>query len=495
MITLSLAKKLTLISAAMLVFCSFSTAWLYYHNRTRYSDAMIQNLSHNLAETIVQLLPLVNNEGYKPETLKLLFDRMMDYNPSVEVYLLDINGNIIADAAPSGSIKNKKVNLKYVSDFLNGKTFPLYGTDPKNPNEMTIFSAAPVKLGKQLKGYVYIILEGENYNHLENDALDYSVRNSMSWSVLIIILCGLAIGAIAFNIVTKPIRKLTGLVSFYHDKSINDIQHLSEIEVPSGKDEVSILKKAFIEMATKISTQWKILDLKEKQRREFVANISHDLRTPLMSIQGYIETLNYKYEKLSVAERKRYLNIALNQSIKVGGLAQQLFDLARLEHGSVVPNFESFSLTDLIQDVIQKFELEFKKREITFKIQLASDLNMIKADMFMVERILTNLIDNAVKHTPPDGLITLRVKKSESEMIVECEDNGMGIPDDLRKTLFERPSLSKTNRRDNGGLGLILVRRMLQLHGGDIKLLDTTCTCFQFTLPLIPCEKAFFDNI
>lgn len=489
MINLSLAKKLTLISALMLLFCSFSTAWLYYHNRTRYSDAMIQNLSHNLAYTIVQLLPLVNNNGYNPETLKLLFDRMMDYNPSVEVYLIDTKGKIIADAAPVGSIKNRNINLKFVSEFLNGKNLPLYGTNPKNPDVLTVFSVAPVKLGNQIKGYIYIILEGEKYNHLDNDALDYSVKNSMSWSALIIILCCLIIGAIAFNIVTKPIKNLTKLVSFDNEKNTIDINKLSEIEVPTGNDEVSILKKSFIEMATKISTQWEILDLKEKQRREFVANISHDLRTPLMSIQGYIETLNYKYEKLSVAERKRYIKIALNQSIKVGGLAQQLFDLARLEHGSIEPNYEHFSLTDLIQDVIQKFELEFKNREVRSRIQLTSSLNIIIADMFMVERILTNLIDNALKHTPPNGLITLRVRKLASEMIVECEDTGSGISNDLKKTLFERPSLSKSNRRDNGGLGLVLVRRMIQLHGGDIKLLNTPYTCFQFSLPLIPNAK------
>ena len=172
---------------------------------------------------------------------------------------------------------------------------------------------------------------------------------------------------------------------------------------------MSELQNAFIDMAQRIVAQVQTLELKDQQRREFVANISHDLRTPLMSIQGYLETLAVKAGSLTEAERSRYLQIALTQSEKVGMLAQQLFELARLEHGVVTPQYERFSLPDLVQDVIQKFELALDKSSLHLQVDIASGLPMIDAAMSLLARVLTNLVYNDSRHTPSGGNITLRI--------------------------------------------------------------------------------------
>lgn len=113
-------------------------------------------------------------------------------------------------------------------------------------------------------------------------------------------------------------------------------------------------------MAKRIAEQWKTLAEQDQQRREFIANISHDLRTPLTSLHGYLETLSVKSSSLSDAERKRYLDIALAQSLKVGRLAQELFELARLEYGVVKPQKERMSFSELLQDIFQSLSLRLK---------------------------------------------------------------------------------------------------------------------------------------
>lgn len=476
---LSLTQRLTLVFALMLVISSALILVIQDQNRKQYSDAMMQNLSRNLASSIAKSSVLMNAEGTARPALKQLFGQMMSYNPSVEVYLLDTQGRILANDAPVGHLHRQQIDVRSVQKLLQGAALPVYGDDPRSLADKKVFSAAPIQDGNRTLGYLYVILQGENYQQLQQGVLTSVLRSSMLWSVVVIILCGLIAGGCAYYWVTRPVRKLTQQVVSREDA----LEHFAALPYSTSQDEVAQLHNAFIDMAKRIAMQVQALELKDQQRREFVANISHDLRTPLMSIQGYLETLSVKANSLTDAERSRYLQIALTQSEKVGMLAQQLFELARLEHGVVTPQCERFSLPDLVQDVLQKFELPFDNAQLQFHVDIQPGLPMIDADMSMIERVLTNLIDNAIRHTPLGGNITLRIWNQDQKVLLELEDSGPGISYELSQTLFERPSIIDTNRRDNGGLGLVIVRRMLQLHRGDIVLKKAPGACFQLFVP------------
>ncbi len=194
--------------------------------------------------------------------------------------------------------------------------------------------------------------------------------------------------------------------------------------------------------------------------------------------------LSVKDASLSIEERRRYLGIALDQSRKVGGLAQSLLELVRLEHGFVVPVVERFSLTDLVQDIFQKFELSAEAKAVTLTPNFAPSIPGVHADLGLIERVLTNLLDNALRHTPADGEVKVSLLPKGRFVEVTVSDSGPGIAPELREGLFLRPFNIGGARRD-GGLGLRIVHQILQLHGHRIELLDVPGqgATFKFALP------------
>lgn len=214
-----------------------------------------------------------------------------------------------------------------------------------------------------------------------------------------------------------------------------------------------------------------------------VANISHDLRTPLTSLHGYLETLSLKADVLTREERQRYLDIALAQSAKVGSLAQALFELARLEHGMVQAVPENFSMVDLAQDVLEKFALPAEAKGLHLRAGVPPTLPAVTADLGMIERVLTNLLDNAIRHTPTGGTVEVDMAADDGTVVVTVSDSGPGIPPALRESIFHRPFPSGGAHR-GGGLGLLVVQRMLQLNGSEIRLIDSAIgATLRFALP------------
>ena len=281
--------------------------------------------------------------GPDPQAVHTLFDQLMAVNPSVEVYLLDKQGAIIGNAAPAGHLKRQRVALPPLQALLGGAPMPVYGDDPRSADERKVFSVAPLKVDGRIEGYLYVVLLGEEYTALASNAQFNSAVRMALWTSGLMVLFSLLAGGFAFYWVTRPIRRLTRQVSALDSGGIEAVQAYAALPaVRAGRDEVSQLQQAFHRMAQRLAEQWQTLAQQDRLRREFIANVSHDLRTPLTSLHGYLETLSVKAATLSEADRRRYLEIALAQSRKVGKLAQELFELARLEYGVVKPQKEPF---------------------------------------------------------------------------------------------------------------------------------------------------------
>ncbi|WP_179588610.1 sensor histidine kinase [Pigmentiphaga litoralis] len=486
---LSLSQRLSVAFAVLLLISCSVSAVLQMRANTQHEQETVQRLSAGLAGHIASNSELMDRSGWKPQAVRDLFNKLMAVNPSVEVYLLDRDGQVVASGAPR-RLRRDQVDLAPIRQLLAGHALPLFGDDPRSPSGRKVFSAAPLKVGDEDMGYVYVVLLGQAHDMLAADVAASSVLRTTLWSLAVAGFGILFAGLIAFRLITRPLRSLTDTVRHFD----TDGAALAALAPPGAvadvdkeKDDIVILRQAFAQMAQRLAEQWRQLTRQDQQRREMVANISHDLRTPLTSLHGYLETLAVKGDSLDATERRRYLDIALGQSRKVGRLAQELFELARLESGTVQPEPETFSLPELVQDVLQKCELAAEARDQHLVADFAQDLPPVHADLGMIERVLTNLLDNAIRHSPAGGRIEVVLRKGTAGVDVEVSDTGPGIPAAARDSLFLRPSsLGGSARRDGGGLGLVIVHRILQLHHSDIRLIDVPAKGAVFHFSLSP---------
>jgi len=225
----------------------------------------------------------------------------------------------------------------------------------------------------------------------------------------------------------------------------------------------------------------------DRLRRDLVANVSHDLRTPMASVHGYLETLLLKESTLTPEDKRRYLEVALKHSAALGTMVAELFDLAKLDAREVDIHLEPFSLCELGQDVLQRFELSAASRGVALEGVLSPSLPMVSADIRLIERVLVNLIENAVHHTPNGGRVSLVCHPDGEAVLVQVSDTGPGIPAVELPHIFERfyrAPVAAAQSTEGAGLGLAIAKRILDLHGSTLSVRSDpgAGACFSFTL-------------
>ena len=230
-------------------------------------------------------------------------------------------------------------------------------------------------------------------------------------------------------------------------------------------------------------------DLKQVDnlRRDLIANVSHDLRTPLSVMHGYVETLIMKDDTLSSAKRLEYMEIVLKNTDKLKRLVSDLFQLSKLEARQVELKVEPFSVTELLQDVSGKYALLATEKKIEFSWNQAASVAMVEADLGLIDRVLQNLIDNAFKFTPEKGEVTVSVLEKDEGVEVKVANSGSFIEENEIPQLFDRYYKSRQAVKDgSSGLGLAIVKNILDLHHSVIHVHSQKQhgTSFGFALPV-----------
>ena len=299
---------------------------------------------------------------------------------------------------------------------------------------------------------------------------------------------GLLAGLFFFRLLTRRLRVLATAMEGFRRRHFS-VAAARSPEDDRSADEIDRLSRTFDAMAERIGEQLEALERKDALRREMVAQVSHDLRTPLASLRGYLETLTLKAESLPQEERDEYLNAALSQSEALSRLVNALFELAKLDACEAPPQREPFNIAELVQDVIQKYQPGAKQQRIQLDYARDGESIWVNADIGLMERVFDNLIENALQHTPAGGEVAVTLRTDNTSLHVAIRDTGKGITEQDLPRVFDRFYRGKRSGGGKGhvGLGLAIVKRVLELHGiaATIDSAPDSGTTIGFDMPLV----------
>jgi len=330
-------------------------------------------------------------------------------------------------------------------------------------------------------GYIYVILRGEEFDSVADRIRESHILTLAVQGVLLSLIAAGSIGLVALGFVTKKLRRLTRTAL-----ALKEGDYSQRMTITSN-DELDDLGRAFNSMADTLAQHVGELQRTDSLRRELIANVSHDLRTPLASMQGYLETVLMKDTNLTVEERRNYLEVIFGSTERLSRLVQELFELSKLEARQTQIHAEPFSLSELANDLVQKFAPIAEKKQVKLMSRFQENLPMVEADIGLIERVLQNLLDNAVAHTDAGGEVHITLERQGDRVRVHLEDTGVGIPASDLPFVFERFYQARTKGKTGGaGLGLAIVKKILEAHGESINVESQVGkgTRFKFELPL-----------
>lgn len=304
---------------------------------------------------------------------------------------------------------------------------------------------------------------------------------------------------LVFNLLTRRLRVLAEEMESFRASNFSLPRRIAW-SCPDG-DEIDRLACSFSDLSDHIARQIAQLEGLDAQRRELLANVSHDLRTPLTLMQGYLETMLLRRGEMTAAEERACLEVAARHAERLGRLVADLFELTKLDGQSGQVQGEAFSVAELVQDVAQKFQQPASARGVGVRLAIDAGVSAVVGDIGLIERALENLVENALRHTPAGGQVTLQVEASAPRVRVCVRDTGCGIARAHLAQVFDRyfqaPRVElpqgacapthglAEGRQHHAGLGLAITQRIVALHGGQIQV-DSTVgvgTVFSFELP------------
>lgn len=387
---------------------------------------------------------------------------------SSEIWIVDTRGNIILNTAkPDLAESTEAISDFNITDF--GSRYYQVGSFYGQFSQETLSVFSPITVNYKVRGYVIIHKPMSSQVSLANGLV------MISYETLALLFVAAFVVLILFTyIVYIPIRKIAKAADAYTAGNFE-----TRIDVHSN-DEIGYLAASLNYMANELNTL-------EDDQKKFVSNVSHDFRSPLTSIKGYVEAM--LDGTIPVEMQDKYLNIILFETERLNKLTKSLLELNKFgSHGTML-DITTFDINYTIRMTAQTFEGICKEKRISFNLILTGEKLYVSADMSKIQQVLYNLIDNAVKFSHSDSAITIETTEKNDKIFVSVKDTGIGIPKDSIKKIWERfykTDLSRGKDKKGTGLGLSIVKEIIQAHGENINCISTegVGTEFIFTLPL-----------
>jgi signal transduction histidine kinase len=371
------------------------------------------------------------------------------------------------------------------------------GDDPERMDADAVIAARPLRRAvirndDAASGWLYLVCHKADMPASRWDA----VRKSFALPALVLVAGCVALttlfAALVIGAVTRPLRRLTEAVAALSARGLDEglasaPQHLLP---PPTRDEFGQLTSAFSMMLETLRKQWSALRRLDHFRREGVSNLSHDLRSPLTATVACLETLEGRWAENAApaidraaenAENRRLIGVALRNTRNAARLVQSLGDLAQLDEPEFKLKREQVDVGELLDDIGLRFGQRAARAGVTLSVRAGHDAGapapVALLDIELFERAVANLVDNALKHTPAGGQVTLQAEAREAQLHVRVADSGSGIAAHDLEHLFDRLYTGTAARGDGGveggkGLGLAIVKRIVELHDGAVSVVS-----------------------
>ncbi|MDP8262068.1 MAG: ATP-binding protein [Candidatus Ancaeobacter aquaticus] len=422
-----------------------------------YEDKIIEELKSNsflVGDIIQKCIERKDSSDVQTEVKRLAV--RLHYRVTV----LDNNGAVLGDSrVRPGNMDNHKERPEIVGALNNG-----YGDSTRYSSTVGMrmkYVATAIKNKNQIVGIVRLAVP----------LADIEIQKKLIYRVVlfggvIALICALIIGYYASRSVTRPIYEMKEKAENFAKGDFT-----KKIKITS-KDELGQLAQSLNSMAVELQIKMDNLRKMDKVRTDFVANVSHELKTPLTSIRGFVETL--EDGALDDKENaKRFLSIINKHTIRLDAIVNDLLTLTELELERDRIERTHFDLKELIEEVLLGFGHALNKQHISLETNYTGSDFTISADKDRIEQIIVNIIDNAVKYSEPGGIIKISLEKEKDALKIKITDSGIGIPQEELTRVFERfyrVDKARSSERGGTGLGLSIVKHIVSLHNGQVHI-------------------------
>jgi signal transduction histidine kinase len=413
---------------------------------------------------------------------------LITYEPNTGLYVVSLDGQILATAGEGklfwgGSYRVDLAAVREAASGLIGSA--VYGSDPDSPTAGCIIAARPIMHNGKQEAWLYVVARNADSNpDLPNLVRSYAVKGAVKIA-LITLAIGLLVTIGVLALVARPLSELSLAAEQIR---ADDLQTTPQIQPDAfgptahqfpftdRNDEIGRMARSFEAMVKRLREQAKTLAAVDQGRRSMIAGVSHDLRTPLTALTSQLETLNLKGEQLPIQDRERFMSGALKNASHLRRLTDSLADLSRFDNPNLKAELEPLNIGDLIEDMTIRLSSRAQSEGITLKPEYADRIGLVNGDINLLERALSNLIDNAIRVLGVGGEITIAARAIDGQKVrVSVSDNGPGISEKDQARIFEAFYQTSEHREHRGsaGLGLAIVKRVADLHGTTVGLNST----------------------
>lgn len=380
-----------------------------------------------------------------------MFSGLSAQNLDSDIILTDAGGKIIISTGvilKGKSIMIPKNMLTTVSEGDNCSQVATIGGE----KDSSLIVGVPLKTGKIVIGGIYLITMLPEITKLRSDVIKIYLISG-----IFVLLLSLILIFILTKRITDPVKAMRKA-----SKELSNGNLQTRVKVYNKDDEIGQLAEQFNNMADS-------LEKSEYLRKAFVSDVSHELRTPMTTITGFIQGM--LDGTVPEEKRKEYLTVVLEESKRLSKLVNDLLDISRLESEEVKLEPSTFDINELIRISIISFENQFDQKKLTVNASFEKEGELVFAEKDSIKRVVTNLLDNAIKFSFENGIIDISTKQKGNKVYVSVKNEGEGISQADQKTIFERfykLDKSRSQNKNGVGLGLHIVKRIINKHGEKI---------------------------